>query len=46
MLLQCIWNEAQFVLECLVYNSIWDRFLYMFQSVVLGDFKSFFQLDT
>ena len=38
-------NEAHFVLECPLYNSIRDKFQSLFENVVLGSLKSFFQLD-
>lgn len=38
-------NEAPFVLECPLYNSISDRFPSLFQNVVLGSLKFFFQLS-
>ena len=45
LLLKVSWNEAEFVLECPLYNSIGDRFLSLFQIVVLGNLMSFFQLN-
>ena len=38
-------NEAHFVLECPLDNSITDRFPTLFQNVVLSSLKSLFQLD-
>ena len=39
-------TNAHFVLEYpLVYNSIMDKFQSLSQNVVLGNLKSFFQLD-
>ena len=42
---KAIKNEADFVLECPLYNSISDRFPSLFQNVILGNLKSFFQLN-
>ena len=33
------------MLECPLYNSIRDKFQSLFENVVLGSLKSFFQLD-
>ena len=33
------------MLECALYNSIKDRFPFMFQNVVLGSIKFSFQMD-
>ena len=38
-------NEAHFVLECPLYDSIRDRFLSLFENAVLGSVESFYQLD-
>ena len=38
-------NEAHFVLKCPLYTSVRDRFPTLFQDVVLGNLKSFFQKD-
>ena len=38
-------NEAHFVLECLLYMSIGDKFPSLFENVVLGSLGSFVQLD-
>ena len=38
-------NEAHFVLECPLYNSIRYKFQALFEKLVLGSLKSFFQLD-
>ena len=38
-------NEVCFELECPMYNPIWDKFSSLFENVVLGSLKSFFQLD-
>jgi len=38
-------NEAHFVLECPLYSSIRDKFQSLFENIVLGSIKSFFQLD-
>ena len=36
-------NETHFMSECLLYNPIRDKFSSLFENVVLGSFKSFFQ---
>ena len=45
----CFYNaivkEAYFVVECPLYNFIKVKFLSLFENVMLGSFKSFFQLD-
>jgi hypothetical protein len=38
-------NDANFVLECLIYNFIEDKFQSLFEDVLLRSFKSGFQLD-
>ena len=38
-------NEAYFMLECPLYNPVRDKFPSLFENVVLGKLKSFFQLD-
>ena len=38
-------DEAHFVLECTLSNSISEKFHPLIQNVVLGSFKSFFQLN-
>jgi hypothetical protein len=39
-------NEAHFVLECLLYTSIGDKYFpSLFENVVLGSLGSFVQLD-
>ena len=38
-------NEAHFVLEWPRFNPIKDKFSSLFENVVLGSLKSFFQLD-
>ena len=37
-------NDANFVLECPLYNSITDKFPSLHENVVLGSLKSFLQL--
>ena len=37
--------EAHFVLECSLHNLIRDKFQLLFEKVVLGCLKYFFQLD-
>ena len=37
--------EARFMLECPLYEPIRDKFTSLFENVVLGSLKSFFQLD-
>lgn len=47
----CLWFydvvkvEAHFMLGCLLYNSITNRFLLSFHNVVLGNLRSFFQVN-
>ena len=38
-------NETHFVLECSLHKPIRDKFPSLFENVVLGILKSFFQLD-
>ena len=38
-------NEAHFVLEYSLYNHIRDKFPSLFENIILGSFKSSFQLD-
>ena len=38
-------NEAHFVLECPLYNPIRDQFPSLFENIVPGSLKFFFQLD-
>ena len=38
-------NEAHFILESPLYDPIRDKFLSLFENVVLDNLKSFFQLD-
>ena len=38
-------NESHFVLECPLYNPIRDKFPSLFENVVLGNLKSFFEFD-
>ena len=38
-------HEAHCVLQCPLYNPIRDKFQSLFENVVSGSFKSFFQLD-
>ena len=38
-------NEAYFVLECPLHNPIRDQFPPIFENVILGSLKHFFQLD-
>jgi hypothetical protein len=38
-------NETHFVLGCPLYNPIRDKFPSLFENVVLGSLKSFFELD-
>ena len=38
-------NETHFVLECPLYNPIRHNFPSVFENVVLGNLKSFFQSD-
>ena len=44
-ILTIVENEAHFVLECSLYNPIRDKFPSLFENVLLGSFKSFFQFD-
>ena len=38
-------NDGHFVMECPIYNPIRHKFPSLFENVVLGSLKSFFQLD-
>ena len=38
-------DETYFVLVCTFYNSIRDRFIFLFHNVILGCLKCHFQLD-
>ena len=33
------------MLECLVYNPLRDKYLSLFENIILGSLKSFFQLN-
>ena len=38
-------NEAHFLLECPLYNSIRDKFPSLSKKIIPGSLKSFFELD-